>query len=349
MRSQIYLSDQLRKHPSMQPQDIVKLCYQSAHGAEHLLSDIEGAKSYLQKEFESVTAADDEICEAISDKVCRINLSAWKAAGLPTEWLFGIFAASCKIAPDGDAQMSEYLRAADNFIRTADTAFTVKEWEDYLSEYQKSGMNAVHHSEKYRKAEQPAYRIADIRFSRILPILKEINERKKSIGTTVIAIDGRAASGKTTLASDLSAVIEADTVHMDDFFVPPALRSEERFRTPGENIHHERFRTEVLPYLSERKPFAYRIFDCSIMDYSGNREIGDKPFRLVEGSYSTHPKFGSYADVTVFSDLSADEQTERIRKRNGEEMLEMFQNRWIPMEEDYFAFYKIKDNADITV
>ena len=31
------LREQLRRHPSMQPQDVIKLCYQAARGAEHLI------------------------------------------------------------------------------------------------------------------------------------------------------------------------------------------------------------------------------------------------------------------------------------------------------------------------
>ena len=37
----------------------------------------------------------------------------------------------------------------------------------------------------------------------------------------------------------------------------------------------------------------------------------------------------------------------RILKRNGEQMAEMFRTRWIPMEENYFAAFSIKEKADI--
>ena len=85
------------------------------------------------------------------------------------------------------------------------------------------------------------------------------------------------------------------------------------------------------------------------MGYNGCWKIGNKQFLIVEGAYSCHPVFGAYADITVFSDVSANEQTERIRYRNGEEMLNRFLTRWIPMEEEYFSHYKIGDNADLWV
>ena len=61
-----YLTEQLHNHPSAEPQDILKLCYQAAFGAEHLLKDAEKAKAYLQAEHDAVTAADIPLYEAVS-------------------------------------------------------------------------------------------------------------------------------------------------------------------------------------------------------------------------------------------------------------------------------------------
>ena len=163
----------------------------------------------------------------------------------------------------------------------------------------------------------------------------------------MIAIDGRAASGKTTMAGLLQEILEADVIRMDDFFLPLALRTEERFAVPGGNVHYERFREEVLPYLSLPEAFSYRIFDCGRMDYHGERKIGAARIRIVEGSYSCHPLLGNYADITVFSDVDGETQLQRIRKRNGEEMAKMFRDRWIPLEEAYFQAYQIAQKAEI--
>ena len=349
MDFEIYLAEQLRKHPSMQPVDVIKMCYQAAFGAEHLLSDSDRAWSCLKREYDKTDASNDVLYEQISDKVCRANLSAWKSKGLPIEWLFRMFAASCKVEEKAKERFVKYLKDAENVINSTDTGFATSEWEKCLCEYKKSGMPAVHHSEKYQKHEHPAYRIVSSYFCRTLDILEKAKTFKKENKPCIIAIDGRAASGKTTLANCLQIVLDADIIHMDDFFVPPELRSEERFKKPGENIHHERFSEEVLAFIAKKEPFSYRIFDCGIMDYNGIRKVGNKMFRIVEGSYSCHPIFGAYADITVFSDVSADEQIARIRKRNGEEMLKIFLKRWIPMEEEYFSHFMIADKSCIRV
>lgn len=188
-----------------------------------------------------------------------------------------------------------------------------------------------------------------VRLQEVIKMCGQAGDGLRRDRCCVIAIDGRAASGKTTLAGYLQLVLDADVIHMDDFFVPPALRTEERYQKPGGNIHHERFAEEVLPFLVKREPFSYRIFDCKQMAYTGKRQIGSKPFRIVEGAYSCHPVFGKYADITVFADAPSAVQIERIRNRNGEEALHMFLQRWIPLEEEYFSHYMIRDQADIRI
>ena len=76
-------------------------------------------------------------------------------------------------------------------------------------------------------------------------------EKLKPAGVGVIAIDGRAASGKTTLAAALAAETGGTVVHMDDFFLPAELRTPQRLAAPGGNVHAERFAEEVLPFLRQ--------------------------------------------------------------------------------------------------
>ena len=148
-------------------------------------------------------------------------------------------------------------------------------------------------------------------------------------------------------AGMLEEILEAGVIHMDDFFLPPALRTDARFAEPGGNVHYERFAEEVLPKLKSREAFSYRVVDCGIMDYHGKREVAASEWRVVEGSYSMHPAFGNYADLSVFLDVSGEEQMNRILARNGEEMAAMFSKRWIPLEETYFAGCQVRERAQL--
>ena len=78
-------------------------------------------------------------------------------------------------------------------------------------------------------------------------VIRRIGQAKD--GVSVIALDGRAAAGKSTLAAALAETLQAAVIHMDDFFLPPALRTPQRLDRPGGNIHYERFAEEVLPRL----------------------------------------------------------------------------------------------------
>ena len=341
-----YLLEQLAAHPSAQPQDVVKLCYQAARGPEHLLADMDGAKAYFQQEWDATEAAAAPLYEALSDGFCRVNLAAWKAEDLPGEWLFRMFALSAA-APGGEDCLEAYLAAAETAVAGGDTCIRPEEFRRYLAEYRAAGMPAVHHSPAYRAAEKPAYRIVCRRVIRLLPVLKLAAACESR--PCVITLDGPAASGKTTMAEQLQTILGADVIHMDDFFLPLPLRTPERLAEAGGNVHYERFREEVLPRLRDASGFAYTRFDCSVMDYNGQRTVGSAPFRIVEGSYSGHPVFGDYADITVFSHISAEEQMARILRRNGPVMAERFRNVWIPMEETYFAAHSIREKADVCV
>ena len=182
---------------------------------------------------------------------------------------------------------------------------------------------------------------------RIVQILAALNEVPGDV--KVIAIDGRCASGKTMLTEELARITGAGVIHMDDFFLPKELRTAERLKEPGGNVHYERFAEEVLPVLKSAMSFSYRRFDCSRMDLGEKRTVPAGILRIVEGSYSCHPRFGNYMGLRVFCDVAPLVQRSRVKNRNGEEALKDFLGKWIPMEEKYFAAYRIKEKADVVV
>ena len=382
MNFEKYLTEQVLRHPSVQPQDIIKMCYQAAYGAEHLLWDLKGAQRHLEEEYAAVEAKDMELYESISSSVCRVNLAAWKCRGLPLSWLLRMFAASSGIRNRERDLFPDYLKTAGQAIEEGKLPFAPGAWQRCLGEYEQKPLfgrayisvgqagegtgrkckadsvegsgkaetrdhGPVHHSAEYREAEKPAYRLVDIRYIRLIPVLEKAWEASEGRQPCIIAIDGRSASGKTTMAKQLRKILEASVVRMDDFFLPPDLRSPQRYEEPGGNVHYERFQEEVLPFLAVPECFSYRIFDCGKWDYSGEREVENRPFRIVEGSYSCHPRFGNYASVTVFLDVEPEEQMRRISLRNGEAMAELFRKKWIPLEEKYFAECRIGEKADI--
>lgn len=86
----------------------------------------------------------------------------------------------------------------------------------------------------------------------------EAYQKVKPAGCGVIAMDGRAAAGKTTLAEELAVTLGGAVVHMDDFFLPGELRTPERLAAPGGNVHAERFVEEVCLICGGGEAFRYR-------------------------------------------------------------------------------------------
>lgn len=152
---------------------------------------------------------------------------------------------------------------------------------------------------------------------------------------TIIAIDGRSAAGKSTLSGKLSELLHAPVIHMDDFFLPPELRTAERLAEPGGNVHYERFQAEVAGKLQSPEAFQYQRFDCRTARLAELVPVPASRLRIVEGAYCMRPEWRSLYTVKLFVTIRPEKQKERLLARNGAEAAERFLNRWIPLEEAY--------------
>lgn len=181
----------------------------------------------------------------------------------------------------------------------------------------------------------------------VVMIQHEIALKQKKDALLLVAIDGRCASGKTTLAKVLGEKIGCEVIHMDDFFLQPYQRTPERYDEAGGNVDHERFEKEVLIPLRKDGSCTYQRYDCSLQQLKDEVHVHARSIVIVEGSYSLHPRLWSYYDLKIFLDVDQKEQIERIKKRNGEDKLEVFLSTWIPLEEKYFDTYQVKEKCGL--
>ena len=186
--------------------------------------------------------------------------------------------------------------------------------------------------------------MTDAKYAPLFAAVRQLLEEK---GRAVLAIDGDAAAGKTTLATALCREFSGACVHMDDFFLPPELRIPERLAAPGGNVHVERFCEEVASRL-RGGAFSYRRFDCSRMALAEAVCVPDTPLRVVEGSYSMLPQLRGLYDLSVFLSIGPDRQLARIAARSPDKR-EVFRTRWIPMEKAYHTAFSVREICDFCI
>lgn len=178
-------------------------------------------------------------------------------------------------------------------------------------------------------------------------LICDIQSRTLQVGPILVAIDGRCAAGKTTLARALAAHYGWSVVHLDDFFPRPEQRTPERLAEPGGNLDRERLLADALDPLQAGREARYRPFDCQAGQLSEDfRMVPPAQVTLVEGAYACHPALWDRYALRAFLDVDKAEQRRRILARDGPARLEVFLHRWIPLEEAYLAAYDIPRRCD---
>ena len=169
-------------------------------------------------------------------------------------------------------------------------------------------------------------------------ILEEfIKEQPKPL---VLAIEGKCASGKSTIAnmfSDKYAII-----HIDDFFLPMNKKTASRMGEVGGNINYELI-YDLLIGIKNNKVISYPKFDCQKQGYS-KVNIPYNEVIILEGVYSFHPYFNKLIDKLVYLEIDDKTQTSRINKRPN---ANRFFNEWIPLENKYYKESDILNKIDL--
>lgn len=169
----------------------------------------------------------------------------------------------------------------------------------------------------------------------------------QDIRPVIVGIDGRCASGKTSLAEKLAEHFGCDVIHADDFYLRKEQRTLGRLSEPGGNIDRERMMEEIFGPLGHSSELRYRAYDCTQMCLGEEKRARTDPLLIIEGAYSHHPVFEAFYDLKVFVDIDPISQMFRLVQRNGADMAEVFQFNWIPKEEKYLENFNIRDQADI--
>jgi len=181
------------------------------------------------------------------------------------------------------------------------------------------------------------------------PLIARLEALLAQKDRVLIAVDGMAASGKTTLAQALSARFDGSAVvHMDDFTIPFEDRTPGYFDRLLANADIARFDREVLSPLLNGRDAVFRPYVCHPAPgfLAPVRVSADTRLVIVEGAYCLcDPLFDRY-DLTALSLVDPAVQQARILARNGEEQLARFLSLWIPMENRHIAARYLRERCD---
>ena len=335
------MMEDLRAHRRARPagtaRDAVKFVFQGMLGVGHLLPDPDRARAYAETEMAGLSPDGEEaLTEALSPAWCRLNLRPAKALGLTPE------------------QVSRLMLRSDREPRPAFSREDVRDVCLRMGEYPAEEIRREterigepdwlpSHSPEYREAYRPAYRVISSAYRKWLPALGRAAELAARGGRTLLTIDGPCASGKTTAAAFLADILGASVLHTDDFVVPHARKTAERLAVPGGNCDWERLTEETLrPWKTGGTPVVRR-YDCRADALRPPETLPESGLLILEGSYCGLPAIRELADLRFFTRTPESTRRARLEKRESAASLAQFDARWIPLENAYFAAYRLPD------
>ena len=333
---------QREQYPEMREEDMVKFIFQGMLGVGHLLSGRETTVRYIASETaEQPPSGDEPLFERISPAWGRLNLRRAAAEGIPPEIIANMMLSSG--SPAGFTR-ADAARVCRDYARQQHLPAMAKEAGKITDE---SWLPS--HSEQYRSARRPSYRVIAAEWEPLLPAVCAVTKKAASGQRVLVTVDGPCASGKTTFAEKLAQALDASVVHTDDFVVPHAMKTPERLAVPGGNCDLERLIREVVSPWKNGEHSQYRRYDCRLDRLLPAETIGAEQILILEGCYSNLPGISESADVRLFMDTPEAVRMERLRRRESPESLQRFFEQWIPLEKAYFDAFSLPDRNCLRV
>lgn len=176
----------------------------------------------------------------------------------------------------------------------------------------------------------------------VKPILAEISKISSlNARPILIAIDGPAGSGKTSLANQLASNLKsATTIHMDDLY-----NGWEDALTATLTRHLEEW---VLDPLTQHQSVKYQKFDWINSEYGPTVEVRDVELLILEGVGAAQARIRQQADLTIWIEVGAQIGLARVLNRDGAQILP-YMLKWQERESAHFIKDQTKENCQIFI
>lgn len=158
------LGAHVARYPELELADVYKLLHQAALGPAHAV-DALAALERLQAEAASLDGGHDEpVSDVVSPdgRLARIHLRPYLAAGLSLSSLADAFGETAGTWPASFDKLAKFCGCLGDLAQAGGIPFARAEVEAYMRAREADGWPAVAHSERYRTAYSPAYRVIDV-------------------------------------------------------------------------------------------------------------------------------------------------------------------------------------------
>jgi hypothetical protein len=168
------LAHHLQRYPRMELVDVYKLLHQSAMGPGHAIDDPADARAKLVAEVANLgEGPEDPIADPISPdgKMARVHLRPYFAAGHTANVLVDAFVQTGRTYPAAPEKLEKFCACLGDLAAAGGIPFSRDEVERYIQSISGRAYPVVHHSDAYRAAYRPAYRVVALD---LLPALHRI-------------------------------------------------------------------------------------------------------------------------------------------------------------------------------
>ena len=162
-----FINRQMQTYPKSRLLDIYKSCFQDYMGAEHLVSDRQRVKAYLDEELNS-TSLDDlmpwyyEPC-GIDSSYYRVSIRAIKESLVSEDLLLNAFirSANSEKRPSVESWSERWHKIIGTIDQMKLDLPNYQEDKQFIDSVLYVGKYAISHSPDYREAYHPHYRIVE--------------------------------------------------------------------------------------------------------------------------------------------------------------------------------------------
>jgi hypothetical protein len=141
---------------------VYKLLHQAALGSGHAIDDAEGARRRLQQEAAALGPGPEEpIADVISPdgKLARVHLRPYLDAGHDLGALAEAFLQTAKIYPGSPDKLEKFCGCLGDLAATGAIPYPREQVLKHFEAIGLAGYPVVRHSQAYRDAYRPAYRV----------------------------------------------------------------------------------------------------------------------------------------------------------------------------------------------